>query len=112
MTQDTERSGRYDRCDSADGSQLPPLPAQSMPTQRAPRHMPGNGRSVADRRSAPHTPHGFGGGTLLADPAVDAFAQRVGVPAMAGVLVDAVDPQFADGDAALADSFTQIGIFG
>jgi len=48
------------------------------------------------------TAHGLcfeGIGLLLPDPAVDAFAQQVGVPAVAGVLLDPVNPQLPHGDA-------------
>lgn len=39
---------------------------------------------------------------LLAYAAVDALAQQVGMPAVAGVLIDPVNPHLADGDALLA----------
>ena len=38
---------------------------------------------------------------LLAYPTVDAFPQKIGVPAVSGVLLDPVNPQLPDGDAVL-----------
>jgi hypothetical protein len=45
---------------------------------------------------------------LLPYPAVDAFAQQIGVPAVAGVLLDPVNPQLPDSDAVLTYPCAQI----
>jgi len=49
---------------------------------------------------------------LLTYPTVDAFAQQIGVPAVTGVLLDAVDPQLPDGDAVLPHPFAEIRVLG
>jgi hypothetical protein len=48
----------------------------------------------------------------LPHPAVDTFAQQIGVPAVTGVLFDPVDPELADSDAALAHPRAQILVRG
>jgi hypothetical protein len=48
----------------------------------------------------------------LPDPAVDALAQQVGVPAMAGVLLDSVNPQLPDGDTLPAHPRAQVRVPG
>src|SRR6266536_2684857 len=53
-----------------------------------------------------------GSSVLLPYPAVDAFAQQIGVPAVAGVLLDPVNPQLPDSDAVLTHPRAQIRILG
>src|SRR5260221_3764356 len=52
------------------------------------------------------------GSVLLPYPAVDAFAQQISVPAVAGVLLDPVNPQLPDSDAPLTHPRAQIRILG
>jgi hypothetical protein len=47
---------------------------------------------------------------LLPNPAVDTFAQQVSVPAVAGVLLDAVNPHLPQGDAVVAYSHAQVRV--
>src|SRR6478609_12112466 len=49
---------------------------------------------------------------LLADAAVDALPQQVGVPAVPGVLLDPVDLELADRDAVGAEPLAQVGVPG
>jgi hypothetical protein len=48
------------------------------------------------------------GGVLLLHPAVDAFTQQIGVPVVAGVLLDPVNPRLPGGDAVPARPRAQI----
>jgi len=47
-------------------------------------------------------------GALLSDPAVDAFAQQIRVPAVPGILFDPVHLQLAHGDVLAADALPKI----
>jgi hypothetical protein len=49
---------------------------------------------------------------LLTDPSVYALTQKVGMPAVTGILLDHVHHQLADGDPALAQTFAEIGMVG
>ena len=63
-------------------------------------------------RAVPEQRAGRDGGRLLPYPAVDAFAQQIGVAAVAGVLLDPVNPQLPDSDAVLDHPRAQIRIPG
>lgn len=48
----------------------------------------------------------------MPDAAVDAFAQQVGVSAVAGVLLHPMNPELTDGDVVLTDPRTKIRVRG